>query len=60
MSEEGVHVVINMAPPLYSQDSSEVPDCTWSWEQPPSYSQVAQMLQEQVDAEEQIETLSGR
>ncbi|CAK6950581.1 transmembrane protein 252-like [Scomber scombrus] len=60
VSEGRVHVVINVAPPLYSQDSSEVPDCTWSWEQPPPYSQVAHMLQEQVDAEEQMATLSGR
>lgn len=56
---EGVDVVMSLAPPLYSQDSSEVPDCTWSWEQPPPYSQVEQVLQEQVDAEEQRETLSG-
>ncbi|XP_033829069.1 transmembrane protein 252-like [Periophthalmus magnuspinnatus] len=33
-------VVLIMAPPLYSLDSSEVPDCTWSWEPPPQYSQV--------------------
>ncbi|XP_044230284.1 transmembrane protein 252-like [Thunnus albacares] len=51
---EGVDVVMSLAPPLYTQDSSEVPDCTWSWEQPPSYSQV-----EQVHAEEQREALSG-
>lgn len=35
-----VDVVMSLAPPLYSQDSSEAPDCTWSWEQPPRYSQV--------------------
>ncbi|XP_071340274.1 transmembrane protein 252-like [Trachinotus anak] len=37
---DGVDVVMGLAPPLYSQDSSEAPDCTWSWEQPPRYSQV--------------------
>ncbi|KAF7659721.1 hypothetical protein LDENG_00293900 [Lucifuga dentata] len=37
---DGVHMMINLAPPLYSQDSSEVPDCTWSWEQPPSYTEI--------------------
>ncbi|CAL8344936.1 unnamed protein product [Lota lota] len=26
-----------MAPPLYTQHSSDVPDCTWEWEQPPPY-----------------------
>lgn len=32
--------IIGLAPPLYSQVSSEAPDCTWSWEPPPRYSQV--------------------
>ncbi|KAK7934285.1 hypothetical protein WMY93_005181 [Mugilogobius chulae] len=32
--------VLIMAPPLYSSDSSEAPDCSWSWEHPPRYSQV--------------------
>ncbi|XP_020787990.1 transmembrane protein 252 [Boleophthalmus pectinirostris] len=35
-------VVLTVAPPLYSPDSSEAPDCTWSWEPPPRYSQVVQ------------------
>ncbi|XP_060927882.1 transmembrane protein 252-like [Limanda limanda] len=34
-----------LAPPLYSQDSSQTPDCTWSWEQPPRYSQLEQQGQ---------------
>ncbi|XP_040897931.1 transmembrane protein 252-like [Toxotes jaculatrix] len=54
-----VDVVMSLAPPLYSQDSSEAPDCTWSWEQPPRYSQVVLIQQGQVDAEEQREALSG-
>uniref|UniRef100_A0A3B4ZJI9 Transmembrane protein 252 n=1 Tax=Stegastes partitus TaxID=144197 RepID=A0A3B4ZJI9_9TELE len=37
---DGVDVVLSLAPPLYSQDGSEPPDCTWSWEQPPRYSVV--------------------
>ncbi|KAM7017952.1 transmembrane protein 252-like [Tautogolabrus adspersus] len=41
---DGVDVVI-LAPPLYSTDSSEAPDCTWSWERPPRYSQVERVLQ---------------
>ncbi|XP_036954220.1 transmembrane protein 252-like [Acanthopagrus latus] len=39
-----VDVVMSLAPPLYSQDSSEAPDCTWSWEQPPRYSQVERQV----------------
>ncbi|XP_020504008.2 transmembrane protein 252 [Labrus bergylta] len=41
---DGGDVVI-LAPPLYSTDSSEAPDCTWSWERPPQYSQVERALQ---------------
>ncbi|CAL8249278.1 unnamed protein product [Merluccius merluccius] len=26
------------APPLYTEHSSDVPDCTWAWERPPPYS----------------------
>ncbi|XP_060894768.1 transmembrane protein 252-like [Labrus mixtus] len=37
--------VMILAPPLYSTDSSEAPDCTWSWERPPRYSQVERALQ---------------
>ncbi|XP_072289584.1 transmembrane protein 252-like [Eucyclogobius newberryi] len=33
-------VVLIMAPPLYSPNCSEAPDCRWSWEHPPLYSQV--------------------
>ncbi|CAB1417003.1 unnamed protein product [Pleuronectes platessa] len=40
-----VDVEMGIAPPLYSQDSSQAPDCTWSWEQPPPYSQVEQQGQ---------------
>ncbi|KAM3611461.1 uncharacterized protein V6R79_018902 [Siganus canaliculatus] len=34
---------MGLAPPLYSRNSSEAPNCMWSWEQPPQYSQVAQI-----------------
>lgn len=37
---DGLDVAVTLAPPLYSRDSCEVPDCTWSWESPPPYSQV--------------------
>ncbi|XP_017162130.1 transmembrane protein 252 isoform X2 [Poecilia reticulata] len=40
VSVDGVPVVLGVAPPLYTQDSSESPDCRWSWEPPPRYSQV--------------------
>ncbi|XP_012725424.2 transmembrane protein 252 isoform X1 [Fundulus heteroclitus] len=40
VSVDGVHVVLDLAPPLYTENSSETPDCRWSWEQPPPYSQV--------------------
>uniref|UniRef100_A0A8C4I5M7 Uncharacterized protein n=1 Tax=Dicentrarchus labrax TaxID=13489 RepID=A0A8C4I5M7_DICLA len=56
---DGVDVVMSLAPPLYSQDSSEAPDCTWSWEQPPRYSQVERIQQGDVDTEERREALSG-
>uniref|UniRef100_A0A8D2ZJ81 Transmembrane protein 252 n=1 Tax=Scophthalmus maximus TaxID=52904 RepID=A0A8D2ZJ81_SCOMX len=55
---DGVDVVMSPAPPLYSRDSSEAPDCTWSWEQPPRYSQVERIQQGRVDAEERREALS--
>ncbi|KAM9360931.1 transmembrane protein 252-like [Symphorus nematophorus] len=55
---DGVDVVMNLAPPLYSQDSLEAPDCTWSWEQPPQYSQVERMQRGELDAEERMEALS--
>lgn len=54
-----VDVVMSLAPPLYSQDSSEAPDCTWSWEQPPRYSQVERIQLEEVDADEWREALPG-
>lgn len=56
---DGVDVVISLAPPLYSQDGSEAPDCTWSWERPPRYSQVERIQQGEVGAEERREALSG-
>ncbi|XP_068616913.1 transmembrane protein 252-like [Brachionichthys hirsutus] len=40
---DGVDMMISLAPPLYSQDSSEAPDCTWSWERPPRYSTVERL-----------------
>ncbi|XP_040010611.1 transmembrane protein 252-like [Xiphias gladius] len=55
---DGVDVVMSLAPPLYSQDSSEAPDCTWSWEPPPRYSQVERFQQGQADAEERGEASS--
>ncbi|XP_037535988.1 transmembrane protein 252-like [Nematolebias whitei] len=51
--------VMSPAPPLYSQDSSEAPDCTWSWEHPPRYSQVLQTPRQQTDAGEQSEVSSS-
>lgn len=39
-------VLVSPAPPLYSQDSSEAPGCTWSWEQPPPYSQTGCIQQQ--------------
>ncbi|XP_077943501.1 transmembrane protein 252-like [Gasterosteus aculeatus] len=47
---DGAHVALGLAPPLYSQDASEAPDCTWSWEQPPRYCQVERVQQGNVDA----------
>lgn len=47
---DGVDVVITLAPPLYSQDSSQGPDCTWSWETPPPYSQVETGVQQPEEA----------
>ncbi|KAA8593015.1 hypothetical protein FQN60_018470 [Etheostoma spectabile] len=38
---DGLNVTTSFAPPLYSQDSSDAPDCTWSWEQPPPYSRIS-------------------
>ncbi|CAL1614681.1 unnamed protein product [Knipowitschia caucasica] len=32
--------LLPLAPPLYNPDSSKTPDCTWSWERPPRYSQT--------------------
>ncbi|GAA6223161.1 transmembrane protein 252 [Lates japonicus] len=53
-----VDVVMSLAPPLYSEDTSKAPDCTWSWEWPPRYSQVERIQQGQADAEERREALS--
>ncbi|XP_068559988.1 transmembrane protein 252-like [Cebidichthys violaceus] len=47
---DGVDVTMRLAPPLYSQDSSDAPDCRWSWEQPPRYSQVERVQRGEVDA----------
>ncbi|XP_026199691.1 transmembrane protein 252 [Anabas testudineus] len=55
---DGVDMVMSLAPPLYSSDSSEAPDCTWSWEQPPRYSRVEGIQQGQVHAEEQGEAVA--
>ncbi|KAM4745838.1 LOW QUALITY PROTEIN: transmembrane protein 252-like [Anableps anableps] len=40
VSDNGDPMEMGLAPPLYTQNSSESPDCRWSWEQPPRYSQV--------------------
>lgn len=48
---DGVDMVMSLAPPLYSQDITEDPDCTWSWERPPRYSQVERTQQGRLDAE---------
>lgn len=47
---DGVDVVMTLAPPLYSQDSSQGPDCTWSWEPPPPYSQEESGVQQPEEA----------
>ncbi|KAK2901985.1 transmembrane protein 252-like [Channa argus] len=47
---ERVDTVQSLAPPLYSQDSLEPPDCRWNWEQPPPYSQIEHIQQGQVGA----------
>ncbi|KAM6943697.1 uncharacterized protein PEZ65_001663 [Lycodopsis pacificus] len=47
---DGVDVAMRLAPPLYSQDSSDAPDCTSS-EQPPQYIHVERRVQQgEVDA----------
>ncbi|CAI5650025.1 transmembrane protein 252 [Oreochromis niloticus] len=56
---DSTDMVMSLAPPLYSQDSSEAPDCRFSWEQPPPYSEVERIQQGQMDAEEPRERLSG-
>ncbi|XP_047448511.1 transmembrane protein 252-like [Mugil cephalus] len=56
---DGVDVVVGLAPPLYSQDSSEAPDCTWSWEQPPRYSQVERIQPGQLHAGDRREVVSS-
>ncbi|KAI3372765.1 hypothetical protein L3Q82_023225 [Scortum barcoo] len=55
---DGVDLVMSLAPPLYSQDSLEALDCTWSWERPPRYSQVEHNQQGEVDVEDRREALS--
>lgn len=56
---DGVDAMVSLAPPLYSQDGSEAPDCTWSWERPPRYSQVERIQQGEAAAEERREASSG-
>ncbi|XP_034548548.1 transmembrane protein 252-like isoform X2 [Notolabrus celidotus] len=50
---DGVNVVISLAPPLYSPDGSEAPDCRWSWERPPRYSQVERVQLGEVELTEE-------
>ncbi|KAK2837140.1 hypothetical protein Q5P01_014352 [Channa striata] len=56
---EGMDTLQSLAPPLYSQDSLEAPDCTWSWEQPPPYSQAEHIQRGQVGSGELGEAVSG-
>ncbi|XP_068461131.1 transmembrane protein 252-like [Clinocottus analis] len=56
---DGADVAAVLAPPLYSRDSSDAPDCTWSWEQPPRYSRVERDQQGEVDADEPRGALPG-
>lgn len=46
-SVDSEDVLVSPAPPLYSQDSEEAPGCTWSWEQPPPYSQTGPIQQQE-------------
>ncbi|XP_029915165.1 transmembrane protein 252-like [Myripristis murdjan] len=57
---DSVDTTMSLAPPLYCRDSSESPDCTWSWEQPPPYTETAPVLQRHADAEEQQCPDTGR
>uniref|UniRef100_A0A3Q2CUT5 Uncharacterized protein n=1 Tax=Cyprinodon variegatus TaxID=28743 RepID=A0A3Q2CUT5_CYPVA len=45
VSVEGAYMVWGLAPPLYTENSSESPDCRWSWEHPPRYSLKIEGLQ---------------
>lgn len=56
---DSTDMLMSLAPPLYSQDSPEAPDCRFSWEQPPPYSEVESIQQGHMDAEELRERLSG-
>uniref|UniRef100_A0A3B3CRV2 Transmembrane protein n=1 Tax=Oryzias melastigma TaxID=30732 RepID=A0A3B3CRV2_ORYME len=49
---DGIYIPMSLAPPLYSQNNSEIPDSSWCWEQPPPYSQAVQMQQGQRQQEE--------
>ncbi|XP_033974419.1 transmembrane protein 252-like [Trematomus bernacchii] len=55
---DGVEVVMSLAPPLYSQDSSDPTDCRWSRELPPPYSQVERTQQGEGDAGGQREAVA--
>ncbi|KAK5871058.1 hypothetical protein PBY51_003960 [Eleginops maclovinus] len=55
---DGLEMVMSLAPPLYSQDSSDPPDCRWSREQPPRYSQVERAQQGEIDAGRQREAVA--
>lgn len=56
---DSTDMLMSLAPPSYSQDSPEAPDCRFSWEQPPPYSEVESIQQGHMDAEELRERLSG-
>lgn len=57
---DGVEVEASLAPPLYSRDSSDAPDCTWSCERPPRYSQVGRVEAGRVEAEQRRGDTEGR
>lgn len=59
VSADAVGMVMSLAPPLYSRDSSEAPNCMWSWEQPPQYSQAVQTQPGQTYAGDQREASSA-
>lgn len=56
---DGMYMSMSLAPPLYSQNNSEITDPSWCWEQPPPYSQAVEMQQGQGHQGEQEEAASA-